>query len=361
MGKAKFTKYNRIHDFIVESNLPEYRFGQIVQAVFAGRIGEFSRMTTLPKPVRSDLSKAFGHRLLGIEPVASSHSAQATKVLFELAQGHRIETVRMRYRTGWESYCISTQAGCGLACRFCATGAVGLKRNLTADEITDQILYFHLCGHKIDSISFMGMGEPLANPQTFAALQILTDRELFGFSPRRITVSTVGIVPGIKELAAKFPQVNLVFSLHSPFERQRSELVPLNQQYPIAEILPLLDQHIQSTNRQVSIAYILLRDINDTLTHADGLISLLKGRGAWDYLYHVNVIQYHPAAGAPDAYAAPDEQTVGRFVRRLRSAGLNVTRRPAFGLDIDAACGQLSGRYRSKNVSMPAVSIQMPE
>ncbi len=340
------SKYDRIRNWAVDNNLPNYRFTQIVQAIFRERITEFDGMTALPKKMRRELVAEFGNSILSIKPVAANRSQQATKYLFELPDQHAIETVAMKYRAGWRSFCISSQAGCGLACTFCATGAVGLKRNLSGDEITDQVLYFHLARDTIDSVSFMGMGEPFANPETFAALRVLTDKQLFGLSARRIMVSTVGLIPGIQRLTNEFPHVNLVFSLHSPFNEQRSQLIPLNRIYPIEQVMLSLDAHIQRTKRQVSLAYLLLSGINDSTAHADGLISLLKGRGCWDYLYHVNLIRYNPAIGAPESYKAPEQSAVDRFMQRLVHAGINVTMRQSFGANIDAACGQLHGRYK---------------
>jgi 23S rRNA (adenine-C8)-methyltransferase len=338
------TKYQRIRDFLCQQKAPSYRFGQVMASIFDQRIGDFQAMTTLPQSLRTALSDEFGPSILNITLVTDSLSGQAHKCLFAVGRGQRVESVRMTYRAGWQSLCISSQAGCGLACRFCATGAIGLHRNLSADEITDQLLYFHLAGHHLDSISLMGMGEPLANPATFAALSTLTDRTLFKLSPRRITVSTVGVIPGIEQLGVEFPQVNLVFSLHSPFDEQRSELIPLNRRYPLTDILPVLDMHIRKTKRQVSIAYLLLNRVNDTTEHASAMIALLKARKEYAHLYHVNVIRYHPAYGAPVEYSPPDAQKAQTFVHWLRRAGLKVTQRPSFGIDIDAACGQLHGR-----------------
>lgn len=339
------TKYQRIRDFLYQHKAPSYRFAQVMASIFDQRVGDFQAMTTLPQSLRTSLSNEFGPSILNITPIADSLSGQAHKLLFAVGRGRRVESVRMTYRAGWQSLCISSQAGCGLACRFCATGAIGLQRNLSADEITDQVLYFHLAGYHLDSISLMGMGEPLANPATFTALSTLTDGALFKLSPRRITVSTVGVIPGIEQLGDEFPQVNLVFSLHSPFDEQRSELIPLNRRYPLADILPCLDAHIGKTNRQVSIAYLLLKGVNDTKEHANALIELLKARQEHARLYHVNVIRYHPAHDAPVEYARPSADEARAFVYRVRNAGFNVTQRPSFGIDIDAACGQLHGRF----------------
>lgn len=185
--------------------------------------------------------------------------------------------------------------------QFCATGALGLNKNLTADEITDQILYFLFQHRSIDSISFMGMGEALANPQTFIALKTLVHPDLFGLSARRITVSTIGIIPGIQKLTREFPQVNLTFSLHTPFHEQRSELMPINKRYSLTDVMEVLDDHVKITKRKVYLAYVLLPGVNDTLDHANELISILKKRASLKQLYHINLIRYNPAIGAPEA------------------------------------------------------------
>ncbi len=252
----------------------------------------------------------------------------------------------MNYRAGWESFCISSQCGCGLSCRFCATGAIGLKRSLSVDEITDQLLYFHLKGHSLDSISFMGMGEALANPKIFSVLNVLIDPKLFGLSPRRLTVSTVGIVPNIKKMTHTFPQVNLTFSLHSPFNSERSSLMPINDKFPLDKVMLTLDEHIRMTGRKVYIAYVMLCGVNDSVEYAKAIVRLLQNRGRYEQLYHVNLIRYNPTVGAPEHYGQTDEQNIQMFYKELQSAGIHVTIRQQFGVDIDAACGQLYGQYQ---------------
>lgn len=339
------TRYESIRDFLVKQKEPDYRLDQIWRAIFVQRIAFFDQMTTIPKDLRHQLGETFGQNVLSIHPVHQSPSRQVTKVLFELGDGHRIETVAMVFRAGWDSFCISSQSGCGLACPFCATGAIGLKRNLSADEITDQILYFHLQGQRIDSISFMGMGEALANPATFTALQVFTDKQLFNLSPRRLTVSTVGLIPGIERMTKDFPQVNLTYSLHTPFGEQRNELVPINRTYPLEEVMKTLDEHVQKTGRKVYIAYLLLRGVNDTPDHARALASLLRGRGPWAYLFHVNLIRYNSAPGISEEYERSARTTIQQFRQILTDAGINHTLREQFGNDVNAACGQLYGAY----------------
>ena len=184
-------------------------------------------------------------------------------------------------------------------------GYHGLKRNLTADEITDQLLHFHLNGHTLDSVSFMGMGEALANPH------------LFGLGHRRITISTIGLLPGIDRLTREFPQVNLTFSMHSPFDDQRSELMPINKRFPLRDVLNELDHHIRQTGRKVYIAYIFLQGFNDSTEHAKAVASLLRGRGSWEHLYHVNLIPYNSTEVTSQSYLPSDPERIKTFVRTL--------------------------------------------
>ncbi|GIN39291.1 hypothetical protein J19TS1_22400 [Heyndrickxia oleronia] len=200
-------KYGRIKEFLRKYNYPNFRMNQILNAIFKERISKFCEMSVLPKSLREILVKEFGESILGIVPLKEQYSEQVTKVLFGISGNEKIETVNMKYKAGWESFCISSQCGCNFGCKFCATGDIGLKRNLTSDEITDQILYFYLKGHSIDSISFMGMGEALANVQLFDALDVLTDPMMFALSPRRLTISTIGIIPSIKKMTLNYPQV----------------------------------------------------------------------------------------------------------------------------------------------------------
>jgi 23S rRNA (adenine-C8)-methyltransferase len=194
----------------------------------------------------------------------------------------------------------------------------------------------------------MGMGEPLINPYTFDALSMLTNKNLFNMSPRRLSVSTVGVIPGIEQLAEKFPQVNLAFSLHSPFNEQRDMLVPLNKTYPLEHVMPVLDRHILMTHRKVFIAYLILDGYNDSAEHARAVIDLLQGRHRLSHLYHVNLLRYNPAQGIPNNFIRTDENNLRRFMQSLRAAGLSVTARQSFGVDIDAACGQLFAHYEKR-------------
>lgn len=324
---------------VSDMKLPDYRYEQIINAVFHQRIDDFDNMQILPKALRMALVNEFGNRVSSVKPVFIQDSKQAEKLLFQLSDGEKIEAVGLKYKQGWESFCISTQCGCGFGCRFCATGSAGFKRNLTVDEITDQLLYFLFNSHKLNSVSFMGMGEALANPELFDAVKILTDQSLFGLGQRRITVSTIGIIPGIQRLTREFPQVNLTFSLHSPFDKQRSDLMPINKRFPLNEVMKALDEHIIRTGRRVFIAYIMLEGINDTKVHAEAVVSLLKNRGSWGHLYHVDLIPYNSTDKT--AIKFQSSGAIRQFGGTLKKAGISVTIRTQFGSEISAACGQL--------------------
>ncbi|SHH48298.1 23S rRNA (adenine-C8)-methyltransferase [Sporobacter termitidis DSM 10068] len=338
------SKYQRIKQVLTGLKQPDYRYRQIMDAIFTRRIGEFEKMSMLPTPLRNALVDQFGSAVCGIRPITETSAKQVGKVLFEMADGRRIETVGLRYKRGWESFCVSSQCGCGFGCRFCTTGALGFQRNLTADEITDQLLYFHLNRHPLSSVSFMGMGEALANPHIYDALAILTDPQLFGLSQRRITISTIGVPSGIRLLTRSFPQVNLTFSLHSPFDEERSAIMPVNKRFPLQEVMNVLDRHAQRTGRKIFIAYILLDGINDTPEHAGAIAGLLRGRDRWERLYNVDLIAYNPTDKTPQKFRQTSHYKTKRFMEHLRAEGLQVTVRTQFGSNIDAACGQLYGK-----------------
>ena len=287
------SKYKKMKQLIADMRLPEYRYKQLLDAVFLQGIMRFEDMKLLPKTLREKLVEQFGETVVEIKAIHHEKSMQTDKVLFELSDGNRVETVGLFYKEGWNSFCISSQSGCGFGCKFCATGTLGLRRNLTVDEITDQILYFMQQGCSINSISFMGMGEPFANPQVFEALHDLTAPELFGLSQRRITISTIGIVPGIQKLTREYPQVNLAYSLHAPTDRLRETLMPITKTYPLGQVLDTLDQHIRQTNRKVFLAYIMLKDVNDSDRHAEQLTKLLFKHKKYLPLYHLDLIPYN--------------------------------------------------------------------
>jgi 23S rRNA (adenine-C8)-methyltransferase len=342
------TKIEKIEEVLKKHQAPSFVLAQIKHAIYKEGILDYEKITTLPKSLRTALKSELGD-VLSLKNIFETEGGQAHKVLFETRDGQKIESVRMLFRPDddvHESICISSQSGCALGCKFCATGGIGFKKNLTSEEISDQVLYFRT-KYDTGSISFMGMGEPLSNPDNvFDALKTLTDPLLLGISDRKINVSTVGIVPQIKRLNEEFPQVNLAFSLHSPFSKQRKELMPITNAYPIDEVFKVLDERIILTKRRIFLAYILLGGVNDSDEHVKGLVDVIKKRGKHSYLYHVNLIRFHP--GPMELFDKPSIARVGKFQEILNKNNISNSLRQSFGLNIYAACGQLYGGYNKK-------------
>jgi 23S rRNA (adenine-C8)-methyltransferase len=243
--------------------------------------------------------------------------------------------------------CISSQAGCALGCTFCATGAVGLIRNLTADEIVAQVMHPRWTRAGLPrpaSVAFMGMGEALANPHVFDALTLLTGQAYAGMSARRITVSTVGFAPNLERLVNEHPRVTITLSVHSPFPNQRERIIPLEERFPLARNLDILDRHAVTSRRKVYLAYLLIAGVNDSDDHLAALSQLVHDRSRPE-LFHVSVIRYNEAAGAVPEYHAPSSNRVDEFVHGLTARGIHATRRRQSGTGIDAACGQLHAKY----------------
>ncbi|HVE93101.1 MAG TPA: 23S rRNA (adenine(2503)-C(2))-methyltransferase RlmN [Actinomycetota bacterium] len=307
---------------------PPYRRRQVRQWVFKRFAGTFSEMHTLPAPLREELTARHGR--VRPDPVTEqvSDSGGTVKALFP--DGY--ETVAMRY-PGRLTVCVSSQAGCGLGCTFCATGQMGLIRNLAPFEIVQQALWAgERMGARPSNVVFMGMGEPLANyDPVLAAVRSLHDD--VGISARRITVSTVGLVPQMRNLAHEDLPVRLALSLHAPDDETRSSLVPVNRRWPVSECLQAAREFRDAHGRRVSIEYALIADVNDRTWQAEQLASLLKGTDL-----HVNLIPLNPTPG----YGVPGSTRVEAFAEELKAGGVNVTVRDTRGRDIDAACGQLA-------------------
>lgn len=354
------SKFLKMKELIAEMNLPDYRYKQLLDAVFRQHTIRFEDMKPLPKELRGKLIEQFGETVIGIKAIHHEKSTQTGKVLFELPDGNRVETVGLFYKEGWNSFCISSQSGCAFGCKFCATGTLGLHRNMTSDEICDQVLYFMQQGFTINSISFMGMGEPFANPNLFEALRDLTDTELFGLSQRRITISTIGIVPSIKRLTKEFPQINLAYSLHAPTNQLRETLMPITKTYSLDLVLDTLDNHIRQTNRKVFLAYIMLKGINDSEKHAEQLIELLFRHKKYLALYHLDLIPYNQTTVA-QKLTPPSNKCIQAFCKVLHGAGISVNIRTQFGSDINAACGQLAGTYNNKSEKGETKMLQEQE
>ena len=327
-----------------------FRGDQLARHYFARLTDDPDEMTDLPAATRAGLAAALLPRLLTAEREQSCDRGMTRKTLWRTFDGAYVESVLMRY-PGRVTMCVSSQAGCGMACPFCATGQAGLTRNLSTAEIVAQVVAGARAlargevpggPGRVTNVVFMGMGEPLANyPQVMTALRRLTDPvpDGLGISQRSVTVSTVGLVPAISRLAAEDLSVTLAVSLHAPDDELRDTLVPVNRRWPVPEVLNAAWHYAAVTGRRVSIEYALIRDINDQAWRADLLGSLLAGR-----LAHVNLIPLNPTPGSKWTASRPGAQR--EFVRRLESHGVPVTVRDTRGREIDGACGQLAAQAR---------------
>jgi 23S rRNA (adenine2503-C2)-methyltransferase len=326
---------------------PPFRGDQLSRHYFARLTDDPAEMTDLPAKSRGALAEALLPRLLTAERELSCDQGMTRKTLWRTLDGARVESVLMRYPDR-ATICVSSQAGCGMGCPFCATGQAGLTRNLSTAEITGQVVAgarLLASGEagggspaRLTNVVFMGMGEPLANyASVLAAVRRITDpppRGL-GISQRQVTVSTVGLVPAMRRLTAEGLSVTLAVSLHAPDDELRDQLVPVNQRWPVAEVLGTAWDYSGRTGRRVSIEYALIRDINDHPWRADALGALLAGR-----LAHVNLIPLNPTPGSKWTASRPG--AMDEFVRRLQAHGVPVTVRDTRGSEIDGACGQLA-------------------
>lgn len=330
--------------------LPRFRADQISRHVFDRLEDDPTRFTDVPAAIRDDLRRQLFPALLEQVTRRTADEGATVKTLWRLHDGSLLESVLMRYpqRT---TLCISSQAGCGMACPFCATGQGGLKRNLSQAEIVAQALaanQFIARGGmpgatgRLSNIVFMGMGEPLANYNAvLGAIRtfIAGSPAGFGMSARGITVSTVGLVPAIRRLTDEGLPLTLAVSLHAPDDELRNELVPINTRWNLDEVLDAAWDYARVTKRRVSIEYAMMRDINDSVDRAEQLAHALKRRGDWGWV-HVNLIPLNPTPGSKwTASRRADEHA---FIRTLERRGVPVTLRDTRGSEIDGACGQLA-------------------
>jgi 23S rRNA (adenine2503-C2)-methyltransferase len=315
---------------------PGYRAAQIRRWLFQGRASSFDDMTDLPGELRAELAEGF--RFWTTRIARRHQSADGTeKLLLELHDGHRIECVLLRDRQK-RTICISTQVGCAMGCVFCASGLDGVARNLTTGEIVEQMLRLdrlQTAEERLSHIVVMGMGEPLANLRgLLPALAQATSPRGLGISARRITVSTVGLPEGIRELARQNLPYHLAVSLHAPDDTLRNRLVPVNKNIGIAAILRAAEEYFQATGRRLTFEYVLLAGVNDAPEQARRLAALLGERTVL-----LNVIPFNPVEGLP--YRAPTDDALAAFIEIIERAGIGVKVRRRRGDQIDAACGQL--------------------
>jgi 23S rRNA (adenine2503-C2)-methyltransferase len=307
---------------------PAYRAAQVWEWLARGA-RSYGEMTNLPAALRERLAAEVPLSMLAVRAEAKSDDG-TVKTLFDTADGRPLEAVLMRYRDGRRSVCVSSQSGCPLTCTFCATGQMPFGRNLSVDEILDQALHFRRV-EPIDHVVFMGMGEPMMNiDAVLAACERLPD---VGVTHRRTAISTVGWVPGIDRLAECEMPVALALSLHAPNDGLRSQLMPVNDRYPLADVLAACERYRARRRRKVFVEYVMLDGVNDLPEHARELAALLDPR-----IYKVNLIPYNPTG----AYDGSSPERIERFRAILAEQRLAATVRLTRGRDIDAACGQLA-------------------
>jgi 23S rRNA (adenine2503-C2)-methyltransferase len=330
----------QLRAWLSERGQPAFRARQ-VRGWLARGAATFDEMHDLPAGLRAELAGAY--RLSSLEPVLESAAdgGLTTKLLYRLDGGYTVEAVTMRYsrRT---TLCISSQVGCPIGCPFCATGQGAFGRNLRAHEILDQALdaarRLGPQGRRLSHVVFMGMGEPMANyGEVVESVRMITDEELLGISPRRVVVSTAGLVPRIAQLAEEKLPVTLAISLHAARDELRDELVPINRRYPLDQLVPAARDFARRTRRRVSYEWVVLAGVNDSDRDAEELGKLLD-----PYLSHVNLIPWNPVDDSP--FQGPTLESLARFARRIEEQGLNVTVRDTRGREADAACGQLRAR-----------------
>jgi len=344
---------------LADAGLPAFRAEQLSRHYFTRFTREAADMTDLPAAQREDLAAELLPELITEVRALRADGGRTIKHLWELHDGVRVESVLMRYRER-TTLCVSSQAGCGMACPFCATGQMGLTRNLSTAEIIEQVRHAALASQRGDlsggparlsNVVFMGMGEPMVNyKNVVAALRRMTDPapQGFGMSARGITVSTVGLVPLIRKLAGEGMAVRLAVSLHAPDDELRDELIPVNSRWKVGELLDAAHDYFEATGRRVSIEYALIKDMNDHAWRAQLLADELNRRGrGWA---HVNPIPLNPTPGS--IWTCSERDVQDRFVDTLRQAGITTTVRDTRGSDIDGACGQLAaevlGQERSR-------------
>jgi 23S rRNA (adenine2503-C2)-methyltransferase len=322
---------------LAEAGEPDFRARQVWQWAARGAAG-YQEMTNLPAALRERLERFVPFSSLQLREQRKA-SDGTVKALFETADGRPLEAVLMRYRGSRRSICVSSQSGCPLTCRFCATGSMKFARNLTASEILDQALYFRRM-ESIDHCVFMGMGEPTMNlDAVLAACERLPD---LGISHRRTAISTVGWIPGIERLAEQEMPLRLALSLHAADEALRSELMPVNERFPLSEAIEACRAFYERKRRRVFVEYVMLAGVNDRYEQALTLARVLAPRRPGEpQMFKVNLIPFNPT---DSEFKGSGRESIAAFKRALEQNGIEATVRLTRGRDIDAACGQLAAR-----------------
>ncbi|MBL7210647.1 MAG: 23S rRNA (adenine(2503)-C(2))-methyltransferase RlmN [Candidatus Omnitrophica bacterium] len=343
MDDIKSLTLKELERILKEWGASAFHAKQIFSWIYKKGAADFEKMSNLPQQLRRRLGEKF--YICGLQLAEHLVSGDGTeKFLFKLRNGNLVEAVVIPADKRITA-CISTQAGCRWACAFCASGLSGFKANLNTGEIIEQLLYLkgHFRQKRITHVVFMGTGEPLDNyDNLLKAARIINSPEALGIGARKITISTCGIIPGIRRLAGEGMQLELSVSLHAADERIRSGLMPVNKKYPLKDLIPVCKEYVKKTGRQITFEYILLKGLNSSLQNARELVILLKGME----LAKVNLIPSNPVKELK--VRPPQKKQIQAFKKYLLKHGVNVTIRRPRGEDIEAACGQLRHRYEKK-------------
>lgn len=335
--------YEELQEEIKNLGEKAFRAKQIYEWIHQRLAESFDEMTNLSKSLRQQLEETY--EILPVEMVERQESAVdgTNKFLFRLYDGNVVESVLMRYHHG-NSVCISSQVGCRMGCRFCASTIGGLERNLSASEMLGQIYQIQkIIGERVSNVVIMGTGEPLDNYENFLKfIHILTDEYGLHISQRNVTVSTCGIVPKMYELAKEHLQITLALSLHGSTQEKRRQLMPVANKYELQEVLQACDNYFQETGRRITFEYSMVHGVNDTEADAQELIAILKPRNC-----HLNLIPVNPIKERD--FVRPNRENALNFKNKLEKCGINVTIRREMGADIDGACGQLRRSYQGRS------------
>lgn len=340
----KSLNLDELTEYIISLGEPRFRAKQLYEWMHVKLVSDYDDMSNIPQKLKDKLRENTFFASLVPAKVQVSKEDGTAKYLFRLHDGNYIESVLMHYHHG-NSVCISSQAGCRMGCRFCASTLDGLARNLTPSEMLDQIYRIQaLTGERVSNVVVMGSGEPFDNFDNFLKFEkLLTDENGLNISARNLTVSTCGLVPRIYQLADMKLQLTLAVSLHSPTDEMRKKLMPIANKYSIAEIMDACRYYINTTGRRVTFEYSLVKDENDTMECAEILANLVK-----DMNCHINLIPVNPIKERNFRQSEADR--IAKFKNRLESRKINVTIRREMGRDIDGACGQLRKRFSDENL-----------
>jgi 23S rRNA (adenine2503-C2)-methyltransferase len=335
-----------LQGWMTEQGQPAFRAQQVWTAIYKHFRTSAEEITTLPAALRETLGTAFDFKAFTPVRVIESMDGQTVKTLFKMRDSQYIEAVLMYYNER-RTLCISSQSGCGMGCTFCATGQMGFRRNLTSGEIVAQVLYYArllaATDDHVTNIVMMGMGEPFHNfDNVMDSLNRLNDPEAFGLGARRITMSTVGLIPKIIQFADLNTQYNLAISLHTVYNDLRSGMMPVNKKYTVKKLLDACRYYVEKTNRRITFEYALIEGVNDSVADAEALTLKLKG-----LLCHVNLIPLNPTKGFEKQGTSPEQ--VKAFADVLERHHIPVTVRLRRGIEIQAGCGQLATEFTADN------------